>query len=63
MHNSQCYSQDKMCDDYDTSNRQPYNMSENGAESENEETGIHNDKCTNCARMQTQHEKLISENQ
>jgi hypothetical protein len=38
-------------------------MSENGAESENNGTGIHDDNCTSCARTQTQQEKMISENQ
>jgi hypothetical protein len=38
-------------------------MSENGAESENNGTGIHDVNCASCARMQTQQEKLISENQ
>ena len=39
-----------MCDGNDTSNRQPCTMSENGAECENDGIGIHDNKCTRCAR-------------
>jgi hypothetical protein len=38
-------------------------MLENGAQSENNGTGINDVNCTSCARMQTQQDKLISENQ
>jgi hypothetical protein len=52
-----------MYDGNDTSNRQPCTTSENGAESENYGTGIHDDNCNSSARTQTQHEKMITENQ